>query len=198
MVLPELRALANQAGVKGTSGMRKNELIAAIQESRGQANGVSAADAPSAQDQRQIRSSAKLPKRRPPKGNRTIQQRAEAPRRERRGASREAGSATRTADEADRERPRHPRERQGHGEADSRQGGRQHAKTDERGQDAGSDQSGGPARLGRPAGSRRPRRRRRRPSRPAGRRFRDRRRRGERSGEGGRRPNCARTTSSSR
>ena len=34
MVLPELRALANQAGVKGTSGMRKNELIAAIQETR--------------------------------------------------------------------------------------------------------------------------------------------------------------------
>ncbi len=33
MVLPELRALANRAGVKGTSGMRKNELIAAIRES---------------------------------------------------------------------------------------------------------------------------------------------------------------------
>ena len=42
MVLPELRALANQAGVKGTSGMRKNELIAAIQETRGHANGTSA------------------------------------------------------------------------------------------------------------------------------------------------------------
>ena len=26
MVLPELRALANQVGVKGTSGMRKNEI----------------------------------------------------------------------------------------------------------------------------------------------------------------------------
>ncbi len=35
MVLPELRALASQAGVKGTSGMRKGELIAAIQGSRG-------------------------------------------------------------------------------------------------------------------------------------------------------------------
>jgi transcription termination factor Rho len=34
MVLPELRALAVQAGVKGTSGMRKSELIAAIRESR--------------------------------------------------------------------------------------------------------------------------------------------------------------------
>ncbi|HQE16810.1 MAG TPA: transcription termination factor Rho [Mycobacterium sp.] len=34
MVLPELRALAVQAGVKGTSGMRKSELIAAIRETR--------------------------------------------------------------------------------------------------------------------------------------------------------------------
>src|ERR1700758_3161726 len=43
MVLPELRALANRAGVKGTSGMRKNQLIAAIRESRqGHANGVPA------------------------------------------------------------------------------------------------------------------------------------------------------------
>ncbi len=43
MVLPELRALANRAGVKGTSGMRKNELIAAIRESRQRhANGAPA------------------------------------------------------------------------------------------------------------------------------------------------------------
>jgi transcription termination factor Rho len=43
MVLPELRALANRSGVKGTSGMRKSELIAAIRESRqgGHANGAS-------------------------------------------------------------------------------------------------------------------------------------------------------------
>ena len=34
MVLPELRALANQVGVKGASAMRKNELIAAIQDTR--------------------------------------------------------------------------------------------------------------------------------------------------------------------
>ncbi|MBU3752202.1 MAG: transcription termination factor Rho, partial [Mycobacterium sp.] len=34
MVLPELRALATQVGVKGTSGMRKQELIAAISEIR--------------------------------------------------------------------------------------------------------------------------------------------------------------------
>ncbi len=35
MVLPELRALAGQVGVKGTSGMRKGELIAAIREMQG-------------------------------------------------------------------------------------------------------------------------------------------------------------------
>lgn len=46
MVLPELRALANQVGVKGTSGMRKNELIAAIQEFRDRANGTPAAAEP--------------------------------------------------------------------------------------------------------------------------------------------------------
>ncbi len=41
MVLPELRALASQVGVKGTSGMRKGELIAAINEVRhgGSGNG---------------------------------------------------------------------------------------------------------------------------------------------------------------
>jgi transcription termination factor Rho len=43
MVLPELRALANSVGVKGASGMRKSELIAAIRESRGEAV---ASDAP--------------------------------------------------------------------------------------------------------------------------------------------------------
>jgi transcription termination factor Rho len=43
MVLPELRALANRSGVKGTSGMRKSELIAAIRDTRqgGNANGAS-------------------------------------------------------------------------------------------------------------------------------------------------------------
>ena len=36
MVLPELRALANEIGVEGASGMRKSELIAAIRERRGE------------------------------------------------------------------------------------------------------------------------------------------------------------------
>ncbi|WP_322859142.1 transcription termination factor Rho [Mycobacterium europaeum] len=183
MVLPELRALANQVGVKGTSGMRKNELIAAIKEIRGQSNGTSApaapedggksdagADAPAAQDQQN--------------GSTT-----EAPRRERRSASREPGSA-RTGDDADGESSR-TREGAAAGADEGRQGGgKRETRSDERGQDAGGDQSGdqqgsggqqsrggsnqqdddGEGRQGR-----------------RGRRFRDRdrRRRGERSGEGG-------------
>jgi transcription termination factor Rho len=39
LVLPELRALASQVGVKGTSGMRKTELIAAIKEVQGGGSG---------------------------------------------------------------------------------------------------------------------------------------------------------------
>lgn len=42
MLLPDLRALAGEVGVKGTSGMRKSELIAAIKEHRGESNGASA------------------------------------------------------------------------------------------------------------------------------------------------------------
>ncbi|WP_445164099.1 transcription termination factor Rho [Mycobacterium sp. Dal123C01] len=197
MVLPELRALANQAGVKGTSGMRKNELIAAIKETRGQADGTSAGAAPSEdsgnsdQDKNQEKNSAEAPAAQ-----------AEAPAaqgeqkdspteggspRERRGASREAGSATRTADEADRgsSKNRNGRAR----ESDNRDAGQRDTKTDERASDAGDqngdrDQqsSGGQQNRGGSnqqdddgdgRGGRR------------GRRFRDRRRRGERSGEGG-------------
>ena len=39
MVLPELRALANRVGVKGTSGMRKGDLIAAIRDTQSGGNG---------------------------------------------------------------------------------------------------------------------------------------------------------------
>ena len=42
LLLPDLRALAAEVGVKGTSGMRKSELIAAIREHRGEANGAKA------------------------------------------------------------------------------------------------------------------------------------------------------------
>ncbi|HEV7584058.1 MAG TPA: transcription termination factor Rho [Mycobacterium sp.] len=190
MVLPELRALANQAGVKGTSGMRKNELIAAIKEIRGQANGTSAGAAPSEdsgnsdQDKNPEKTSPEAPAAQGEQKDSPTEERSP---RERRGASREAGSATRTADEADREssKSRNGRAR----ESDNRDAGQRETKTDERASDAGDqngdrDQqsSGGQQNRGGSnqqdddgdgRGGRR------------GRRFRDRRRRGERSGEGG-------------
>jgi transcription termination factor Rho len=181
MVLPELRALANQAGVKGTSGMRKNELIAAIQEIRRQANGASAAGAPPAEDSDTSgTATAEAPAAQGEQDDSTT----EAPRRERRSASRDGGSVNRTADEADREGSG-TRDNKASGEADRRQGGQQDTKTDERGQDGGGDQggdqqgSGGQQSRGDDDGEGRQGRR--------GRRFRDRdrRRRGERSGEGG-------------
>ncbi|BBZ29766.1 hypothetical protein MMAD_40610 [Mycolicibacterium madagascariense] len=73
MVLPDLRALAGQLGVKGSSGMRKSELIAAIREHRGDANGAAAAAHAAEQA--------------------TAEPAAAPPRRERRSASRSAGAA---------------------------------------------------------------------------------------------------------
>lgn len=180
MVLPELRALANQVGVKGTSGMRKNELIAAIKEIRGQSNGTSAPAAPEESGTSDAAEADAPPAQDHQNGSTT-----EAPRRERRSASREPGSA-RTGGDADGERPRN-REGAATREDDTRQGGKRENQGDERGQDTGSDQSGDQQGSGQQSrgganqqdddGEGRQGRR--------GRRFRDRRRRGERSGEGG-------------
>jgi transcription termination factor Rho len=46
MLLPDLRALAGEVGVKGTSGMRKSELIAVIKEHRGDGKGNGNSGAP--------------------------------------------------------------------------------------------------------------------------------------------------------
>jgi transcription termination factor Rho len=180
MVLPELRALANRAGVKGTSGMRKNELIAAIQETRGQSNGASTAKAPSAQNHQESSESAPAPSSDAPAAqgeeNDSANSGAEEQRRERRGASRDAGSSTRSDGDTPAEKN------------ENRRGGRQDTKTDDRRSDGGADQSGDQQGSGGQQGrgsnqqdddgeGRQGRR---------GRRFRDRRRRGERTGgEGG-------------
>ncbi|OBH72671.1 transcription termination factor Rho [Mycobacterium intracellulare] len=194
MVLPELRALANQVGVKGTSGMRKNELIAAIKEVRGQANGAPANGTKPTEDSgksdtkdadtkdNKDDSGADAPAAKEAQNGAAT----EAPRRERRGASRDAGSTARGNDDADRERSG-GRDGGATGETDVREQGKQDKdnQNEDRGQGGGSDDqqsSGGQQGRGgsnqqdddgEGRGGRR------------GRRFRDRRRRGERSGEGG-------------
>lgn len=181
MVLPELRALATEAGVKGTSGMRKNELIAAIKEVRAQANGTSAGASEetgkSEQDKNQAITVAEEPTA---QGEQTDSASEASPRRERRGASREAGAAARTADEAG-ESPESrngtaPREAE---QRDRRDAGQKEPDAGDQSADQGSggQQARGGANQQDDDGEGRGGRR--------GRRFRDRRRRGERSGDGG-------------
>uniref|UniRef100_UPI00261C0209 transcription termination factor Rho n=1 Tax=Mycobacterium sp. TaxID=1785 RepID=UPI00261C0209 len=188
MVLPELRALANQVGVKGTSGMRKNELIAAIKEVRGQANGAPANGTKSAEgsgksdtkdtDTKDNKddNSAEAPAAKEGQNGATT----EAPRRERRGASRDAGSSARGNDETDRERAAGGRA----AEADSRDRGKQDNQNEERGQGGGDQDQGSGGQQGRGGSNQQDDDGEGRGGR-RGRRFRDRRRRGERSGEGG-------------
>ena len=183
MVLPELRALANRVGVKGTSGMRKNELIAAIREIQGGgpghgANGAPAngggsaeadagtnyvaADADTSQNPSQ-QASRRAESNDAPNGRADAQNESptnEGPRRERRSASRGAGSPAGTADQ---DKP---------DQADAKQGQAAPEKSGD-GDQQGSD---GQQNRDDDGGDRQGRR---------GRRFRDRRRRGDqRSGDG--------------
>ncbi|MHA7649502.1 transcription termination factor Rho [Mycobacterium sp. ML4] len=198
MVLPELRALANQVGVKGTSGMRKNELIAAIEQSRGQANGKSSgdaapqesakADAPAQGDSLQQAAPAQEPPAAqtpaPEAAAPEAQHATETPRRERRSASRQAGTASADTAENTGEATKEAAKEHGQDKGERGQGERRQAKSEERSADSGNDQSsdqqgGGQQRSGGgdDDGDGRGGRR--------GRRFRDRRRRGERTGEAG-------------
>jgi transcription termination factor Rho len=162
MVLPELRALANELGVKSASGMRKNELIAAIRERRrapnGNAHNGESSTAPTNGADGDNTAAA------PPDGGSTpADTGAEPQRRERRVASRQPGSS----DKGSSDRPK----------ADDRSATKTEQDT---GQDAGGEQAqggGGDQQGGQQNRDDDDGRQGRR-----GRRFRDRRRRGERGG----------------
>jgi transcription termination factor Rho len=186
MVLAELRALANQVGVKGTSGMRKNELIAAIKEIRGQANGTSAPATPedSGKSDKSQTATADAPAEAPVSHGEQNGSTGEAPRRERRGAGREAGSPAHTPEGRDREEA-DTQKGTATREADKRRDRQQDTKTDERGGEQGGDQQGPGGQQNRGGSNQQEDDGEGRQGR-RGRRFRDRdrRRRGERSGEG--------------
>ena len=96
MLLPDLRALASEVGIKAISGMRKGDLIAAIRERQGESNGAVKAEAKNNETSPEPK--AQEPKVEEPKTQTAAAQTgtdteaAERPRRERRGSSRQAGA----------------------------------------------------------------------------------------------------------
>jgi transcription termination factor Rho len=189
MVLPELRALASSVGVKGASGMRKSELIAAIRESRGESTNhtteAKAEKADKAEKTADVSGSA------PDKAEKTADTAKEngtpseageqqgQQRRERRGATRNAGapgdrtkqdSGQDTKDDAESDKNADRNKKQQDTKPDTKQdGGGQQGDQQGNQQGRNNDDDGdGDGRQGR-----------------RGRRFRDRRRRGERGGDGG-------------
>ncbi len=166
MVLPELRALANEVGVKGASGMRKGELIAAIREHRGgPKNGATdAGDASDAGSSDVATENAAKTATHDSAPSEAGEQQGQQ-RRERRGSSRDSGaSGERNKQDNDQ---------------DAKDGGQAKNKNQQdTKQDGGDQQQGNQQNRGDDDGEGRQGRR--------GRRFRDRRRRGDGSrGEGG-------------
>ncbi|EHB46947.1 transcription termination factor Rho [Mycolicibacterium rhodesiae JS60] len=182
MVLPELRALANKVGVKGTSGMRKGDLIAAIKEHQnGGSNGTShrADDAAPA--------SAEQPSEPRQKTENDQSNGNEPRRRERRAATRDAGAAggenaeqpksqDNRPEQGEKREPKSDNRDGGRDQSDQGQGGQQNQNRGEN-QNRDNQNRGDNQNRDGDDDDRQGRR---------GRRFRDRRRRGERQGgEGG-------------
>jgi transcription termination factor Rho len=178
MVLPELRALAKEIGVEGASGMRKSELVAAIKERRGDANGRPKADAASEANGTAAADTATeaAPSEQPAE--------EQAPqRRERRGASRGAGAPGGADDKDDKKDNKQESAQQDKADTEGGRAPKQDSKPDksdksdksdgdQQGDQGGQNRGGNSDDDGEGRGGRR------------GRRFRDRRRR-ERGGEGG-------------
>jgi transcription termination factor Rho len=211
MVLPELRALASRSGVKGASGMRKSELIAAIRASQGYANGTP----PNGGDGGKSDNAAAAPV------EQTDASAGGATRPERRAASRQAGSPAKhasqqdsvveTTDQSETEKPAGGRQETAADQRETGSGRRETAsdqretgsgrkdapadqretasdqrdtKSDERESDKGGDQQGSGGQQNRGRSDQQDDDGDGRGGR-RGRRFRERRRRGERSGDGG-------------
>jgi transcription termination factor Rho len=162
MVLPELRALANRSGVKGTSGMRKSELIAAIQESRqgGHSNGSSADGGKGESDNR---AAATVNHRsESADADHPVEQNDRTENKQRNGNDKPARDQDNKSDDRDADKDSTKGDQQGSGGQQSR-GGQNNQNNQNNQNDDDGDGRGG----------------------RRGRRFRERRRRGERTGEGG-------------
>jgi transcription termination factor Rho len=186
MVLPELRALANQAGVKGTSGMRKNELIAAIRETRqGHANGASSNGGAGGESENQ---SAKAATNHAESAVEDAPQPSAEHAVEQKNNNRAEKNHQSEADKPARDQPARDqpaRDQPARDQKDSKSEGREADRDSDRGDsDKGGDQQGSGGQQNRGGsnqqdddGDGRGGRR--------GRRFRERRRRGDRPGDGG-------------
>lgn len=169
MVLAELRSLAGELGIKGTSGMRKGDLIAAIKERQGggapkaaNAESTPAAEAPAAKSASRKEQAATEPApAEPAAGEDSAADQAPRRGRQRRGSSRRAGApeqgsdaeTTATDGAADEARAAAPKAKDGAGDAadgdakqaEPREQNRDQAKdqqSDERGERGGRRERG--------------------------------------------------------
>ena len=191
MVLPELRALASRVGVKGTSGMRKNELIAAIRESRddtggtasnggsrggrgdnGAAKSADAAPDTGGKESKAGKQEASGVEREKAESDKAERDKAQGDKAERDKAERD--KAERDRAEGGKEAPAAAETKDSGGQGGGRAGNR---AQDRDSAEQSNDGSGGGQQGRDDDGDGRQGRR--------GRRFRDRRRRGERGGDGG-------------
>ena len=176
MVLPELRALASQVGVKGTSGMRKSDLIEAIRERQGGGarNGGGSKEQP-APAQTTPPAESKPAESKPAEDSKPAEEARQKGKDEGRRESNQDGKepSGESAEQRRSERPARDRgQRPARDGGESGEGKNQARESGDQGGEGGGPQNRDDDGEGR--GGRR------------GRRFRDRRRRGERTGgEGG-------------